>query len=77
MFCHMIVILTFFESLKIILLNMVTILTMSAKTACLGLLKIMVFWNKVYDIIIAVQDVTYKILSRKSYCRFGHVTKVW
>ena len=36
-------ILTFFESLKIVLINMVTILMMSGKMATLGLLKIKVF----------------------------------
>ena len=31
-----------------------------------GLLKIMVFWNKIYDAIIRIDDVTNKILSRDS-----------
>ena len=39
---------------------------MSAKMATLGLLKIKVFWNKGYDVIIFVHDVTNKILSRDS-----------
>ena len=39
---------------------------MSAKMATLGLLKITVFWNKGYDVIISVDDVTNKILSRDS-----------
>ena len=39
---------------------------MSAKMATLGLLKIKVFWNKGYDVIISVHDVTNKILSRDS-----------
>ena len=38
---------------------------MSAKFATLGLLKIMVFWNKGYKVMIFVQDVTNKILSRE------------
>ena len=38
-----------------------TILMMPAKMATLGLLKIKVFWNKVYDIIISVYGVTNKI----------------
>ena len=42
---------------------MVPILMMSAKLATLGLLKIMVFWNKDYNIIISVQDVINKISS--------------
>ena len=37
---------------------------MSAKVATLGLLEIMVFWKKGYDVIICVDDVTNKILSR-------------
>ena len=43
---------------------MITILMMSAKMATLGLLEIMVFWKKGYDVIICVDDVTNKILSR-------------
>ena len=39
---------------------------MSAKMATPGLLKITVFWNKSYDVIISVDDVTNKILSRDS-----------
>ena len=39
---------------------------MSAKMATPGLLKIKVFWNKGYDVIISVNDVTNKILSRDS-----------
>ena len=39
---------------------------MSAKMATPGLLKIKVFWNKGYDVIISVHDVTNKILSRDS-----------
>ena len=54
--------LTYFESLKIFLINMVTILMISAKKATLGLLKIKLFWNKDNDVIIFVHDVTNKIL---------------
>ena len=43
---------------------MVTILMMSAKTTTPGLLKIRVFLNKGYDVIIFVHNVTNKILSR-------------
>ena len=39
---------------------------MSAKIATPGLLKIKVFWNEGYDVIIFVHDVTNKILSRDS-----------
>ena len=42
---------------------MVVILTMASKLATLGLLKIKVFWNKGYDIMIITHDVTHKILS--------------
>ena len=49
-----------------VLINMVTILMMSAKIITPGLLKIRVFWNNGYDVIIFVDDVTNKILSRDS-----------
>ena len=39
---------------------------MSAKMASLDLFKIKVFWNKGYDVIIFVHDVTNKVLSRDS-----------
>ena len=39
---------------------------MSPKMATPGLLKIKVFWNKGYDVIIPVDDATNKILSRDS-----------
>ena len=39
---------------------------MSAKMATLGLLKIKLFWNKGYDVIISAHDFTNKILSRDS-----------
>ena len=45
---------------------MVTILMISTKLATLCLLKIKVFWNKGYDVIISVYDVTNKILSHNS-----------
>ena len=45
---------------------MVTILMMSAKMATLGLLKIKVFWNKGYDVIISVYDIINKDSSRDS-----------
>ena len=53
----------FFQSLKAFLINTFAILMMLAKMDNLGLLKIKVFWNKGYDIIIFVHDVTNKILS--------------
>ena len=45
---------------------MAVILMMSAKLDILGLLKIKVFRNKGYDVIISVIDVTSKTLSRDS-----------
>ena len=42
---------------------MVTILMVSAKMASLSLLKINVFWNKGYDVITSVHDVTSNIFS--------------
>ena len=51
------ILLIFFESLKIALINMVMILIISAKIATLGPLK-------GYDIIINVYDVNNEILSR-------------
>ena len=38
----------------------------SAKMATPGLLKITVFWNKGYDIILPIDDITNKILLRES-----------
>ena len=38
----------------------------SEKMATLSLLKITVFWNKGYDVIIPVDNVTNKVLSRNS-----------
>ena len=45
---------------------MVTVLMMSAKITTPGLLKIRVFWNDGYDVIISVHDVANKILSYDS-----------
>ena len=39
---------------------------MSTKMATSGLFQIKVFWNKGYDLIIPIHDVTNKILSRDS-----------
>ena len=51
----------FFQSLKAFLINTFAILMMLAKMDNLGLLKIKVFWNKGYDIIVSVYDVTNNI----------------
>ena len=45
---------------------MVTTLMMSAKMTTPGLLKIKVFWNKGYDVIISVYDIINKDSSRDS-----------
>ena len=50
----------FFESLKVVLKNMVTISMMSAKMATPGLLKIKVFWSIGYHVIIYVQTSPWK-----------------
>ena len=48
------------------LINIVTILIMSTKLATPGLLKIMIFRNKGYDVKIRDYDVNNKIVSRYS-----------
>ena len=63
---NFLIFLTFLESLKIVLIKKVAILMMSAKVATPGLLKIRVFWNKGYNVIIYVHEITNKILSRDS-----------
>ena len=42
---------------------MVVIFKMSAEFATLGFLKMKVFWNKCYDVVISVCDIINKILS--------------
>ena len=54
------------------------ILLMLAKIATLVLLKIELFWNKGYDVIISVHDVTNKVLPRDSnYIVDVVMWKVW
>ena len=55
---------TFFEFLRIVLISMVKTLKMSVTMATLGLLEIKVLWNKVYDVIIPVYDITNKVFLR-------------
>ena len=55
-----------FDSFKVGLIKMIAILLMSAKLAALGLFKIKLTWNKVYDVIVFVHDATNKTLSRYS-----------
>ena len=57
------ILLTFPESLKIVSINMIIILMMSAKMATPSFLKLKVFSSKGYYVIISVHDVTNKILS--------------
>ena len=57
------ILLTFFESVKVVLISVVATLMMSAKLVTQGLLKIKLFWNEDYDMIISVHDVINKILS--------------
>ena len=71
---YSLILLTFLESLRIFLTNMVKILVMSAKMATPGLLKIRFFWKKVYDVIIFAHDVTNTILSRDSNYNVNVVT---
>ena len=54
---------TFFESLKVALINTITILMMLAKLAILGLLEI---WNKGFNVIMLVLDLTKKVFSHDS-----------
>ena len=56
---------------------MAPILMMSAKLATLGLLKIMVFWGKGYDVIILSMTGPKKFYDvNQIYFRCGLVTKV-
>ena len=52
------IIVTFFMFLRVVLINIVVILMMSAKLATLSLLKKRIFQNKGYDVIIPVHDFT-------------------
>ena len=60
--------LTYFESLRISLTNIIAILIMSAKIATIGFLKIKVFWNKKYNVIISANGIINQFLSRGSNC---------
>ena len=67
--------LTFYGSVKVVLINLVAIVMMPTKLVTLDPLKIKVFWFKAYDVIICVHDVIDKLLSPELYCRYNHVTK--
>ena len=60
------IILAFLESLRIVLIKKSYKFDDAVKIAFQGFLKIAVFWNKDYDVIIYVHDVTNKILSHDS-----------
>ena len=57
---------TFFELLKLVLINIVKILIISAKLATPGFLKMKVFWNKGYAVISSVDEFINKLSSRDS-----------
>ena len=59
-------VLTFIESTKVALVNMISIFTMSTKLATQSLVKIKWLGNEGYEIIVFVFDVTNKILSHES-----------
>ena len=61
------ILLTFLESLKIILIKKVIVFMMSAKMATPGVLKITLFWNKGYDV---------KRLSITSPTKLYHVIQI-
>ena len=54
---------SFFESLKVVLINMVVFLMVSEKLATPGLLEIKVFRSKGYEVIIYGYGVIGKVLS--------------
>ena len=60
---YFLILLIFLESLKFILIHMVTIVMMSTELVTVDLPKIKAFSNKVYDVIMFVHDVTNIILS--------------
>ena len=57
---------SFFQSIKVILINMIAALMMSTKSVSLSVLKTKIFWNSDYDLKNFVQDVTNKILLHDS-----------
>ena len=75
---HILLHVTFFEILKVVLVNMKETLMMPANFATPEILKIKVSWKKVYaDLIPAWRPQKSFILWLKLCCRCGHVTKVW
>ena len=79
---YFLVLLTYFESVEISLINIVAILMMSAKAASLSILKIKVFWNKCYDFRIYGHDGTNQFLSCESnymvmWPKFGNLSIIY
>ena len=60
---ELLILLSFLESIKTVLIKKATILMMPTEMATPGLLKIKVFWNKGYDVKIYIHDATNKFLS--------------
>ena len=50
---------------------------MSGKLTVLGLVKLKVFRNKSYDVVLFVHNFTNKMLSRGSNHIVNHVIKIW
>ena len=50
------------------MINIIALLMISARLAIPHLLKVKVFLNKGYDVMMSVREVTTKILSRESNC---------
>ena len=69
---YFLILLTLFESLKVLLINMVSILIISANLATLDQLKITIFWKKAYGVIIFVHDVT-----NKNWSRYQIILYMW
>ena len=61
------------KGLKVVLINLVAIFMVSANLATLGFLKIKIYRNKKFDVIISLHDVTNKILSSNSV----YIAQVW
>ena len=56
----------FYEPLETVLINMITILMISAKMATIDVLKIKVLWIKGFEVMIFVHDISNKILLHDS-----------
>ena len=73
------ILLSFIESSKVPLINMIAILMMSAKFTTPGLLKIKVFWNQDYHVMNSVFPWRHQqniVKWPKWYCRYDHASLV-